>query len=65
MKFKSNNSDIWNEYISFVPDVTIECNPPYIKGQPDGCWIKYRTGKRPKTLQEFEQAVGMKLQKVL
>ena len=38
-KFTSNG--IVNESLSFIPDITIDCNPPYVKGQRDSCWVKY------------------------
>ena len=53
------------EQVSFIPDVTILCNPPYIKGKPDCQWITYLNEKRPKTKSEWEEALGMSLQTML
>lgn len=51
-----------NELVSFVPDVTINCNPPYVKGKPDCTWVKYPEGQRPTTKNGWEKSLGMKLQ---
>lgn len=55
---------VWRELIFFVPDITINCDPPYVKGKSDSCWIKYRPGKRPETKKEWESALGMSIQSV-
>jgi len=51
-----------NAMVSFIPDININCNPPYIKGKKDSCWIKYRPGNKPKTKSELEEMIGMKIQ---
>ena len=48
--------------VSFIPDVTIECSPPYIKGKRDSCWISYPPGNKPRIKKEFEERIGMKIQ---
>lgn len=54
-----------NEFVSFVPDISIDCKPPYVKGQADCAWVKYRVGNRPKNKLEWENRVGMSLQTML
>ena len=49
------HSQVW-----FYPDVDIHCKPPYIKGQKDSCWVKYRYP--PVTREEWEKCLGMSIQ---
>jgi len=59
-----------NVKVGFVPDETIHCDPPYIKGKEDNAWIKLpqirgdslyldTTKKR-----QCEKLLGMKLQAI-
>ena len=48
--------------VTFVPNVTIECKPPYIKGKRNSTWIKYRKGHKPKSKEELESCLGMTIQ---
>jgi len=64
---KFTSGDIKHVQVSFVPDITIDCNPPYIKGVRDNCWISYN----PKiwepnfnTKYDCEKLVGMSLLKL-
>jgi len=57
--FKSNG--IINSMVLFIPAITINCNPAYVKGLKDSCWIKYRAGQKPKTKQELEIKLGMSI----
>ena len=50
-----------SELVHFVPAVTIDCNPPYIKGQQDSTWVNYPRCNRPKTQEDWETTVGMSL----
>jgi hypothetical protein len=56
---------IVHESVSFVPDITIECTPPYIKGKADGCWVKYRKGNRPTDKEGWQSIIGMSIQTML
>ncbi len=47
--------------VSFVPAITIECNPPFIKGKADSRWIKYRAKNKPKSKEELEGKLGMSI----
>lgn len=60
--FESNG--IINAQAFFIPDVTIGCQPPYVKGKRDSCWVKYRKGKKPNEFSktDCEKAIGMSLQ---
>ena len=58
---KFTHNGIVNERVNFIPAETINCDPPYVEGQIDGCWVKYHT--RPKTHAEWEKLIGMKLLK--
>jgi len=60
-----NDFYIIRESVSFVPDITIDCNPPYTKGKRDSCWVKYRDGNRPKTKEDWQFIVGMSLQTMI
>lgn len=48
--------------VCFVPNVTIECHPPYVKGKKDSCCISYRKGHAPKSKEELEERLGMSIQ---
>jgi hypothetical protein len=54
---------LYSERVSFIPDVTIECYPPYIEGKPDCAWVEYRY--RPTTKEGWEKMLGMSLQTML
>lgn len=58
-EFESNG--LINCMVVFVPAKTIKCNPPYLKGKKDSCWIKFKPGKAPKTKQELETCLGMSI----
>lgn len=45
---------------TFIPDVDINCSPPYEKGKIDSCWC--RKIKSTSNKQECEEAIGMSLQ---
>jgi hypothetical protein len=62
-KYKTvDGTPIVNERVSFIPNVTIECDPPYIKGAQDGCWISYPRGQRPTTKEGWQSILGMSIQ---
>jgi hypothetical protein len=54
-----------NEQVYFIPDTNIKCNPPYVKGKEDTCWVKYRKGTRPTTKEGWEFILGMSLQSMV
>jgi hypothetical protein len=53
-------SDSRQEQAFFIPDETINCVPPHIKGKQDTIWITRNVNKYNK--KECEEAVGMLLQ---
>ena len=57
--YKNEGYSIVHQDVSFVPAVTINCNPPYIEGKRDSCYVKYRQGNKPKTKREWEALIGM------
>jgi hypothetical protein len=61
----NNDIVIVNELVSFIPDVTIECKPPYIKGEQDSTWVRYRKGNRPKNKEDWQNVLGMRIQTML
>ena len=46
--------------VSFIPAITINCNPPYIAGELDSCWANVK-GINPTNKEQSEKAIGMKL----
>ena len=44
----------------FIPAVTIDCDPPYVKGKIDSCWTNV-TGIDPCNKKQSENAIGVKL----
>lgn len=54
-------------HVSFIPDETINCNPPYIKGKKDSAWIKLNNQEKLDTSnkRQCESLVGIKLQSVV
>jgi hypothetical protein len=63
--WKLKNSEVYTEFVSFIPDIDINCDPPYIKGKPDCCWVKYHYGNRPNSKELWQACVGMSLQTML
>jgi hypothetical protein len=55
------HGDIVSEQVWFTPSITIDCIPPYAKGQRDSCWVKYKIGNRPTTKEEWEELIGMSI----
>lgn len=52
---------ITNRLVLFIPAITIDCYPPYIAGEKDRKWIKYR-GKLDVYDKELcEKLIGMSL----
>lgn len=51
-----------NCQVIFVPAKTIDCNPPYIKGERNSCWIKFRPEDPPKSKEELERCLGMSIE---
>lgn len=49
--------------VCFVPTETINCNPPYVKGKVDSCWISFREGSRPANKNELEGCLGMSIER--
>lgn len=47
--------------VIFEPAVTIKCQPPYVKGQRDSCWIKYSPDRKPRSKKQLEQCLGMSI----
>ncbi len=58
-QFESNG--LINCMVSFIPAITIKCNPPFIKGKKDSAWIKFQPGKEPKNQTELETCIGMSI----
>ena len=56
------NKTINTTLVFFIPDITIDCNPPYIKGKIDSKWISYRDKLDPANKAECEKKLGMSLQ---
>lgn len=57
--------------VSFIPIHTINCNPPYVKGVKDSCWVKYGKNYRIKSFAEAKndfkkasQLVGMSVMEI-
>ncbi len=46
----------------FVPNVTINCSPAFVRGKKDSRWIKYREKNKPKSKEELENCIGMSIQ---
>lgn len=47
--------------VSFVPAITINCKPAYVKGKKDSTWIHFRKNKRPQSKEELEGCLGMSI----
>ena len=47
--------------VQFVPDVNIDCLPPYVKSKTDECWANVK-GINPRNKKQSEKAIGMSLQ---
>ena len=47
----------------FVPDITIECEPPFIAGKVDSCWARV-SGVDPYNKDQCEHAIGMRLRPI-
>lgn len=58
------NLTINNVNVAFIPDITIDCKPPFIKGKLDSCWIKYKGSLDFSNKLECEKRVGMSLQSI-
>ncbi len=58
-EFESNG--LINCIVSFVPAVTIECNPPYVRGVKTSTWIKFRPDHVPSSQEELETCLGMSI----
>lgn len=56
---------IVHEQVWFVSDVDIACNPPYVKGKIDYCWVKYRKDSRPTTKEGWQKILGLEIQEML
>ena len=56
------NKTINNVLVFFIPDITIDCNPPYIKGKIDSKWISYNGVLDVTNKVECEKRIGMSLQ---
>jgi hypothetical protein len=50
-----------HECVHFYPAITINCNPPYVTGQVDSCYVTYHPRNRPKTKKSWEKAIGMQI----
>jgi hypothetical protein len=50
------------EHVFFVPDVTLDCTPPYMTSE---AWVKYHKGDRPKDRSGWENILGMSIQTML
>lgn len=48
--------------VYFIPDQDVKCDPPYIKGKKDCCWVSFFPGNRPKTKKQWEKRIGIKIQ---
>jgi hypothetical protein len=53
-----------NSQVLFIPDITINCKPPYVKGKRDTLWISYRIDNKPDicSKRDCESRLGMSLQ---
>lgn len=50
--------------VGFVPTITIDCNPPYIRGREYSNWISYNPKRRLPRLTDkkgWEKILGMSL----
>jgi hypothetical protein len=47
--------------VCFIPAMTINCVPPYVKGKVDSCWIAFR--ERPANKNELEERLGMPIER--
>ena len=45
----------------FIPNVNIECSPPYVNGKMDECWANVK-GINPQNKKQSEKSIGMSLQ---
>jgi len=52
-----------NYQVSFVPAITINCNPPYVAGQRDSLWVVQGITPLPKPTDKagWERKLGMSL----
>ena len=47
--------------VQIIPDVTIDCLPPYVKGKVDECWANVKD-INSRNKEQSEKAIGMSLQ---
>lgn len=47
--------------VVFIPAITINCNPPFVKGKTDSRWISFR--QRPANKKELEERLGMSIER--
>jgi len=55
---------VLSELVWFIPDVDVNCDPPYKKGVIDCVWVSYLQGSRPTTKRGWEILIGMPIQEV-
>ena len=53
-----------NVNVSFIPDITINCDPPYVQGKRTSTWVQHHYGPLPKVTdkRKWESKLGMALQ---
>ena len=59
--FESNG--LTNCSVAFVPAITINCKPPFVKGKVTSSWIKFRPGNKPTNKIELEGCLGMSIER--
>lgn len=55
------NNGLINCMVSFVPAITIDCNPPFTKGIKTSTWIKFKPDNEPKSKEELETCLGISI----
>lgn len=59
--YKSN--ELTHCQVCFVPTETLDCNPPFVKGKVDNCWVAFRKDSRPTNKSELEERLGMSIER--
>ena len=61
-EFNSYESDgLTHCQVCFIPTKTLDCNPPFVKGEVSSCWIAFR--QRPANKEELEERLGMSIER--
>ncbi len=57
-------STIKNVVVFFIPDIDIDCRPPYVKGKITSKWVSYRDSLDIYDKDACERKIGMSLQPI-